>query len=784
MSPASTAGLRQNRNFAKFWFGETVSLFGVRVTFLALPLTAVLVLGANVQQLGLLWFVFFLPYLVVALPFGLLIDRRPKRPLMIIANIARASLVGLVPLLAVLDLLTMPALLGITFGIGVATVLFEICLQSYVPLIVAREHLVAANGRVGASMSAAESAGPGVGGLLVQLLTAPFALVANAVSYLVSVWSLWSIRVSEPPPAKTGRNIRREIADGLRFIIRDPYLRPVMIGGAAYNFFYVFNEALFVIFAVHILHFSPGLIGLVMALGAVGGVLGAAIASSLVRRFPFGRVYLAGELVSVCGPVLVAAASGPMVVAAVLVTTGFFLRHSGSALGNAASMTLRQTVTPTELLGRMNAGMRMIMWGPQTVGALAAGLIGGLIGIRAGLWVAAVGTLLSALPIALSRIPRLRELASIAPIPERPEPAGTELASVRITSYVADRPEREAPVRLHTSENPYGASPGVRTALSRQLGAIHRYPDGPADDLVAAIARHHGAQLDQVSVGNGVDEIILLIAMSMHDADRPWIVTEATFPSYLESLRATRAKITTCPLRGYRLPVADIAGELAGGARGAFVCNPHNPTGSVITKTDLEYLGAAAARGGGVLVVDEAYAEFAGSDFASALPISRTSDHVLVLRTFSKAYGLAGLRAGYAIGPAALIAQVAAVHRALPYHVNRLAQTAAITALGDQHFVRRTTRAIGHTRDWLRSELIALGLTCPASKANFLLVDFGADAQRVVAHLSGHGVLVRDTGDLGLPGHVRISIGTPTQMRDVQRLIADHLASAGTGLAA
>lgn len=417
MTTTSATGLSRNRNFSKFWFGETVSLFGVRVTFLALPLTAVLVLGADAEQLGTLWFFFFLPYLVVALPFGLLIDRRPKRPLMITANLVRAVLIGLVPLLAVTGLLTLPALLAITFGIGVATVLFEVCLQSYVPLIVLKEHLVAANGRVGASMSAAESAGPGLGGLLVQLLTAPIALIANATSYLVSVWSLWSIRVPEPPPPKVSRNVQQEIADGLRFIVRNPYLRPVMLGGAAYNFFYVFNEALFVIFAVHILHFSPSLIGLVMALGAFGGVLGATVASSLVRRFPFGRVYLAGELVSVCGPVLIAAASGPMVVAAVLVTTGFFLRHSGSALGNAASMTLRQTVTPTDLLGRMNAGMRMIMWGPQTVGALAAGLIGGLIGVRAGLWVAAVGTLLSVLPIALSRIPRLRELSSAAPAP-------------------------------------------------------------------------------------------------------------------------------------------------------------------------------------------------------------------------------------------------------------------------------------------------------------------------------------------------------------------------------
>lgn len=426
-----TDGIGKNRNFLKFWFGETVSLFGVRVTFLALPLTAVLALDATVGQLGTLWFFFFLPYLVVSLPFGLLVDRRTKRPLMIIANLARAVLVGLVPVLAVLDLLTINLLFAITLGIGIATVLFEVCLQSYIPLIVPKEQLVAANGRVGASMSAAESAGPGLGGFLVQVLTAPVALVFNAVSYLVSVWSLWAIRTHEPPPQKSDKKMRKEIAEGLRFIVRNPYLRPIMLGGSAYNFFYVFNEALFIIFAVQILRFNPGLIGIVMAVGAVGGVLGAAIASAMVKRFPFGRVYLVGELVSVCGPVLVAAATGSVAMAATMCTVGFFLRHSGSALGNAASMTLRQIATPPEMLGRMTAGLRAIMWGPQTVGALAAGLIGGLVGVRAGLWVAAVGTLISVLPIVFSRIPRLDDVTKAAPAPAPAPPPAVHEGGLR-----------------------------------------------------------------------------------------------------------------------------------------------------------------------------------------------------------------------------------------------------------------------------------------------------------------------------------------------------------------
>ncbi|SDI16482.1 MFS transporter [Nonomuraea jiangxiensis] len=436
-------GLMRNGNFTRFWFGETVSLFGVRITALALPLTAMLVLAAGPEELGLLGFAAYLPYLLVALPFGVLVDRRRKRPLMIGANAVRAVLIGLVPVLAALGLLTLPALVAITLGIGACTVLFEVCWQSYIPVIVGKEHLVAANGRVTASWSAAESAGPGLGGLLVQLLTAPFALIANAVSYAVSVVSLWSIRAPEPVPEPSGRHMGKEILDGLALIVRQPYLRVIMVSGAAYNFFYVFLEALFVLYAVRVLGFGPGLIGLVVSLAAIGGVLGAAVAATLVGRLPFGLVFLAAELVSAGGPLLIPAASGPTVVAAVTVTAGFFVMRVGLAVSNTTSISLRQTVTPPELLGRMNASMRALMWGPQTVGALVGGFIGGFAGLRESMWIASAGLVLSVLPLALSGIPRIRRLTDVAPAPA-PAPAGSRTTAPTGQPTSAAPPEQFA----------------------------------------------------------------------------------------------------------------------------------------------------------------------------------------------------------------------------------------------------------------------------------------------------------------------------------------------------
>lgn len=403
--------VRRNPDFARFWIGETVSLFGVQVSNLALPLTALLVLQASTEEVGLLRAFAFLPFLLFALPFGAVADRRAKRPLMIMANLVRAVLVALVPVLTLLGVLSLPLLVAIVLGIGICTVMFEVCWLSYVPIIVARDDLVTANARVSGSASAAEFAGPGLGGVLVQLLAAPFALVANGATYLVSVLSLILIKVREQP-ATTGerRHIGKEIVSGLRFIAGERYLRLLTLTGAAYNFCYMFVEALFVVYAVRVLGLSPGVIGLIVALGALGGLAGAAVAGPLLNRFPFGRVFAAAVVIGYAGPLLIPAATGDGPVLGIMIITGFFLMRAGLAISNVAATSLRQAVTPTTMMARMTAGMRTVSWGIGTTGAIVGGLVGGQFGLRTGLWVAAIGFVLVAIPLLLSRIPRLPSL--------------------------------------------------------------------------------------------------------------------------------------------------------------------------------------------------------------------------------------------------------------------------------------------------------------------------------------------------------------------------------------
>ncbi len=412
-----TGLFHRNPDFARFWAGETVSLFGTQISGLALPLTALLVLNVTATEMGVLRALAFLPFLLVALPFGALADRRARRPLMIAANLIRAPLVMLVPVLTVTGLLSLPVLALIVLAIGVCTVLFEVCWLAYVPDIVAREDLIRANGRVSASASAAEFAGPGLGGALVQWLSAPVALLANGVTYLLSVASLLSIKSREQPRVVPRRRIASEIAGGLTFIAREPFLRLLTVTGAAYNFCYMFVEALLILYVVQQLGFSPGVVGLVIALGALGGLAGAVCAGTLLHRFRFGRVFAGAVVIGYAGPVLIPAASagGPSGVA--VVVAGLFLMRAGLAVSNVAGTSLRQAVTPPEMMGRMTAGMRTISWGIGTTGAVVGGVAGDLLGLRPALWVAAAGFLGTAAIVLLSRIPGLSTLPDPAARP-------------------------------------------------------------------------------------------------------------------------------------------------------------------------------------------------------------------------------------------------------------------------------------------------------------------------------------------------------------------------------
>ena len=407
------APLWRDGDFLRFWVGETLSLYGTQVTVMALPLTAVVKLGAGPEELGLLRFLQLVPYLGLSLLFGVWVDRARRRPLMIGANAVRCALLALVPALWLVGLLTSAWLLAIAFLVGVASVLFDVSWMSYVPVLVRdKRRLVDANTKLAVTASSADVAGPGVAGVIITVVTAPFAIVLDAASYVASVVLLLLIRTPEVRPAVSPerRHLRRELAEGLRWVIGDRYLRAVAVVGFACNFMLMFTSSLFLLYAVRERHLSPAMLGLVFSLGGVGGLLGSMIAGPAMRRARLGRIYATAMAAVFLSPALVPMASGSKAMVAAMFVTWYFVGNLGLGVANVLVVTLRQTVTPHSLMGRMSAAMRMMLFGGGALGGLTSGFVGSAAGPRHALVLGAIVSASIIGPIALSPVARLREL--------------------------------------------------------------------------------------------------------------------------------------------------------------------------------------------------------------------------------------------------------------------------------------------------------------------------------------------------------------------------------------
>jgi DNA-formamidopyrimidine glycosylase len=284
MSPRG-GDLLRHRDFQKLWAGQTVSQLGSQVSQLALPLVAVLVLHVSAFYVALLGTVDLLPFLLFALPAGVWIDRIPRRPVLIVADAGRALALASVPIVAAFGTLTIWQLYAVGFVTGTFTVFFDVAYQSYLPSLVGRPHLVEGNAKLELSRSAAQIAGPGVGGVLVGAITAPYAIVVDSVSFAVSALLLERIRKREPTPEPTAtHNMRAELMEGLRYVLGDPRWRAITLYVSTFNFFTGVAFALYVVYAVRSLGLTPGELGLVLALGNLGWLLGAVVVRRLSGR--------------------------------------------------------------------------------------------------------------------------------------------------------------------------------------------------------------------------------------------------------------------------------------------------------------------------------------------------------------------------------------------------------------------------------------------------------------------------------------------------------------------
>jgi MFS family permease len=407
VSEASRSLLR-HRDFVKLWTAETISVFGTQITMLALPLIAATTLDVTPFEFGLLGAIEFLPFILLSLPAGVWVDRMRRRPILIVGDLVRAVALLSIPIAFALDGLTIWQLYIVGFINGCATVFFDVAYQSYLPALVDRDQIIDGNSKLETSRSASFIVGPGIAGFLIGVISAPFAILFDSLSFVMSALFLGVIRRKEPMPERRvdehGReeSMRSEIAVGLRYVLGHRYLRSIAATTGSSNFFSNILYAVLLLFLVRQLGFTPELIGIAFSIGAVGFLIGAILAGRIGNRLGVGPTIVASAFVF--GPAALLVAVAPADLAFAFVAASIFIGSLSGSVYNISQVSLRQAITPGSMQGRMNATMRFIVWGTIPIGAIVGGFLGGTLGLQQTIWVAAIGGLFVGLPVLLSPV--------------------------------------------------------------------------------------------------------------------------------------------------------------------------------------------------------------------------------------------------------------------------------------------------------------------------------------------------------------------------------------------
>ena len=404
--------LLREREFRNFWLAQSISLLGDQVAVLALPLVAVLVLDAGPGQMGLLGAAALFPHLLFSLPAGVWLDRvASRRRVMMAADLGRAALAATIPLAYALDALTLVQLYAVAFLSGSLAVLFDLSYPTLFVSLAPRERYLEGNSLIHGSRSVSTVAGPSLGGLLVQAFSAPFALLADAASFLLSALFLGRVRAEEAPIEHQGElGLRDRVSVGLRFISGNPIFRPTLAAVATLNFFNYAFGALFVLYATRTLGVSAGTLGLVLGIGALGAVLGAVVAGRVGRAVGLGRAFVFGCVLFTAPLALVPLAEGPRWLVLGMLLAAEFLSGLGVMILDINVGSIMFALTPDRLRSRATGAFNFVNGGIRPLGALAGGALGAAIGVRPTLWVGVLGALAGVLWLLGSPVAGLREL--------------------------------------------------------------------------------------------------------------------------------------------------------------------------------------------------------------------------------------------------------------------------------------------------------------------------------------------------------------------------------------
>ena len=398
--------LLREAGFRRYWCGQTISMFGDQISSIALPLVAVLTLRAGPAQMGLLAALVWLPSLLFGVHAGVLADRFGHwRALMIVADLGRAVLLASIPACYALGVLTVWQLYAVALGTGAFSVLFTVCQPTLFVSLVPGDAYLDGNSLIYGSRALSFTGGPSAGGILVELFGAPFAVAADALSFLGSAFFLGRIQVAEPCPAGRAPGA---LTAGARFIKGSPVIRWSLLAVALVNFFNFVFFALFVLYATRTLHVPPGLLGLVLGAGAIGGVLGALATRRLSERLGTGRLFTVSCLVFTAPLALAPLAGGPRPVILAMLFTAEFCSGFGVMALDITIGSIFAAVIPGQLRSRVMGAFQAVNYGTRPLGALAGGLLGTVLGLRATLWVGAIGGMAGFAVLLPSPLPRYR----------------------------------------------------------------------------------------------------------------------------------------------------------------------------------------------------------------------------------------------------------------------------------------------------------------------------------------------------------------------------------------
>ncbi len=399
-------GLWSNSDFVKLWLGQTVSQFGSGITGIALPLTAVLILAATPAQMGILGALDGVSVLVIGLLAGVWVDRVRRRPLLIATDLGRALILGTIPLAALLGVLGIGQLYIVAALAGMLTVIFRVAYSAYLPSLIPQESLVEANSKLVMSDALAEIGGPAVAGLLVQLISAPFTVLFDALSFLFSACCLGLIRAPELslPAIEQRKGIWSDLVEGLRLVIQNPLLRALAGSAGVFSLFGNFIGALYALYVIRQVGAPPIFLGLLIATGGVSAFVGAILAERVVRRFGLGRVVGMGLFMYGVTGLLIPLAGGSVTLALSLLFLSQLLGDVSVSIYLIAEVSLRQSIVPSNMLGRTNAGIQFLSQGVAPLGALLAGILGGLIGLRLTILIGVLGVMLAGTWLLLSPV--------------------------------------------------------------------------------------------------------------------------------------------------------------------------------------------------------------------------------------------------------------------------------------------------------------------------------------------------------------------------------------------